>query len=269
MSVVVLGSANADLVVEVARRPAAGETVLGSDTRIMPGGKGANTAVAAARAGAEVALVAAVGTDDYGTFLLDALREAGVDTTGVRRVPTPTGLAYITLTPDGENSIIVSPGANSRLTAADVDLGEAAVLVASLEVPIPVVEHAVALAVREGVRPVVNLSPVAELSAATIAALDPLVVNEHEAKVLADYSHGDGPRSTVITLGARGALVITADGSEHIPAPQVEAVDTTGAGDAFTGALAARLADGATLAEATRHAITHAAESVTRHGAQG
>lgn len=264
-----LGSANADLVVEVAHRPAAGETVLGSDTRIMPGGKGANTAVAAARAGARVALIAAVGQDEYGASLLESLTAAGVDTARVTRVPTPTGLAFIAVTPDGENSIIVSPGANARLTKADVDLGDAAVLVASLEVPIPVVEHAVALAVRDGVRPVVNLSPVAELSAATIAALDPLVVNEHEAKVLADYSHGDGPRSTVITLGARGALVITDDGTEHIPAPQVDAVDTTGAGDAFTGTLAARLAAGATLPDATREAIAQAAESVTRKGAQG
>lgn len=265
MDVVVVGSANADLVVSVARRPAAGETVLGSDTRVLPGGKGANTAVAAARNGAAVSLIGAVGDDPYGEFLLESLISAGVDTTGVRKVTTPTGLAFITVTPDGENSIIVSPGANSAVTEADIDLRDARVLVASLEVPITVVEHAVALAARSGVRAVVNLSPVAALSPDTFAVLDPLIVNEHEARALPGL---DRTRSVVVTLGARGADVITPEGTRRIPAPKVDAVDTTGAGDAFTGALAAHLATGATLFEATTHAITYAAHSVTHPGAQ-
>lgn len=265
MDVVVVGSANADLVVSVSRRPSAGETVMGSDTRVLPGGKGANTAVAAARNGAEVSLIGAVGDDPYGEFLLESLSSAGVDTTQVEKVTTPTGLAFITVTPDGENSIIVSPGANSAVTAADVDLRDARVLVASLEVPIEVVEHAVALAGRHGVRVVVNLSPVAELSPDTLAVLDPLIVNEHEARALPGL---DCSRSVVVTLGARGADVITAEGTRRIPAPEVDAVDTTGAGDAFIGALAARLAAGADLVDATEHAIAYAARSVTHVGAQ-
>jgi ribokinase len=165
----------------------------------------------------------------------------------------------------------VSPGANSTLTAADVDLGDATVLVASLEVPIEVVEHAVAMAVRAGVRPVVNLSPVAALAADTLAALDPLIVNEHEARALApDYAGllALGPRTVIVTLGARGAAVITQEGTRHLPSPDVTPVDTTGAGDAFTGALAAHLAAGANLPTATEHAIAYAAHSVTQPGAQ-
>jgi ribokinase len=265
MDVVVVGSANADLVVSVARRPASGETVLGSDTRVLPGGKGANTAVAAARNGAAVSLIGAVGDDPYGEFLLESLASAGVDTSRVRKVTTPTGLAFITVTPDGENSIIVSPGANSAVAAADVELRDARVLVASLEVPIEVVEHAVALAARSGVRAVVNLSPVAALSPDTLAVLDPLIVNEHEARALPGF---DCSRSVVVTLGARGADVITPEGTRRIPAPEVDAVDTTGAGDAFTGALAAHLATGVDLVAATEHAIAYAAWSVTHPGAQ-
>ncbi len=265
---VVLGSANADLVVAVARRPAGGETVLGSDTRVLPGGKGANTAVAAGRLGARVAFLGAVGRDQYGELLLGSLREAGVRVDRVRVVDGPTGIAYIAVTPDGENSIVVSPGANAALAADDVDLGSAAVLVASLEVPLPVVEHAVALAAKTGVRAVLNLSPVAALSPQTLAALDPLVVNEHEARALGGDPLALGVRSAVVTLGARGALVITPAGSVEVPAPQVTPVDTTGAGDAFTGALAAGLAAGDDLVSAARRAVRVAAYSVTRAGAQ-
>ncbi|SDC80789.1 ribokinase [Actinokineospora iranica] len=262
----VLGSANADLVVEVARRPLGGETVLGSDTRVLPGGKGANTAVAAGRLGAAVSFLGAVGRDGYGDLLLESLRAAGVSVDRVRRVERPTGLAYIAVTPDGENSIVVSPGANAALTPSDVDLGDAAVLVASLEVPLGVVEHAVAEASRTGVRVVLNLSPVAILSPATVAALDPVVVNEHEAAALGDALLA--ARSTVITLGARGALVTTPNGTTEVPAPHVTPVDTTGAGDAFTGALAAALAAGDDLVTAAQHAVQVAAFSVTRPGAQ-
>ncbi len=269
-----VGSANADLVVAVERRPGPGETVLGSDTSVLPGGKGANTAVAAAKLGAKVALLGAVGRDGYGELLLESLGTAGVDTSLVRRSDRPTGVAYIFVTPDGENSILVSPGANSALTEQDVELADARVLVASLEVPLATVEHAVAIAGERGIRPVVNISPMAQLSAETLAALDPVVVNEHEAAQLMGKD-GDlrglldlGPRSAVVTLGARGALVIEADGTQQVESPKVDAVDTTGAGDAFTGALAAELARGEDLVTAAKLAVKVAAISVTRKGAQ-
>ncbi|ALG14406.1 ribokinase [Kibdelosporangium phytohabitans] len=275
LDLIVVGSANADLVVAVQRRPGPGETVLGSDTSVLPGGKGANTAVAAAKLGARVALLGAVGEDANGELLLDSLRAAGVDTSLVRRSQRPTGVAYIFVTPDGENSILVSPGANSALTEDDVDLADARVLVASLEVPVSTVEHAVSVAAERGIRPVVNISPMAELSAGTLAALDPVVVNEHEAAQLLGGADVDprglldlGPRSAVVTLGARGALVIDANGTQRVESPQVEAVDTTGAGDAFTGALAARLAEGSDLVTAAQLAVKVAAISVTRKGAQ-
>ncbi|GAA5157818.1 ribokinase [Amycolatopsis dongchuanensis] len=272
--VLVIGSANADLVVPAERRPGSGETVLGGDTTVLPGGKGANTAVAAARLGADVALLAAIGDDAYGAMLTESLRDAGVRTELVRKVGRPTGIAYITVTPDGENSILVSPGANSALEPGALDFAGAKVLVASLEIPLPTVEWAIAEAASAGVRTMLNLSPVAELSPRTLAALDVLLVNEHEAAALLGEGVGLGkllelgPRSAVVTLGARGALVLTGDGETEVPAPPVEPVDTTGAGDAFTGALAASLATGVTLETAARKAARVAAISVTRRGAQ-
>ncbi|PPK68071.1 ribokinase [Actinokineospora auranticolor] len=266
-AIVVLGSANADLVVEVARRPLAGETVLGSDTCVLPGGKGANAAVAAARLGGAVAFVGAVGGDANGDLVVRSLVDAGVRVDHVRRVDRPTGAAYITVTPDGENSIVVSPGANAALTADDVWLGSARVLAASLEVPLAVVEHAVVAAERVGARAVVNVSPVARLSAEALAVLDPLVVNEHEADELGDLL-ALGVRSAVITLGARGAVVVERERATEVPAPRVDVVDTTGAGDAFTGALAVALAGGADLVSAVRRAVAVASVSVTASGAQ-
>jgi len=277
--VLVVGSANADLVVTVARRPAAGETVLGTDLRVLPGGKGANTAVAAARLGARTALLCCVGTDGNGDLLLAALRGAGVDTALVRRVGEPTGIAHITLTPDGENAIVVAPGANSALTpahVAELDLTGFAVLAASVEVPAPTVTAAVAAARAAGVRPVLNLSPVRRTlvaDAVTLAALDPLVVNEHEAVELTGGTDPArllelGPRTAVVTLGARGVAVAAGRTVRSLPAPRVTAVDTTGAGDAFTGALAAALADGADLTDAAAYAVRVAAHSVTGRGAQ-
>lgn len=273
MDIVVLGSANADLVVTVDRRPGPGETVLGSDTEVLPGGKGANAAVAAGRLGARVGFLGAVGRDGYGDLLLDSMTSAGVDVSLVRRAERPTGIAYITVTPDGENSIVVSPGANASLAADQVRLGTARVLLASLEVPVPVVEHAVALATTGGVRAVVNLAPPARLAPATLSTVDPLIVNEHEAAWLAGSTDPRrlldlGPRSVVITLGARGAVIADASGVSEVPAPTVEPVDTTGAGDAFAGALAVGLASGDDLVRAARLAVRVAAISVTRRGAQ-
>ncbi|WP_329069713.1 ribokinase [Amycolatopsis sp. NBC_01480] len=277
-AVLVVGSANADLVVPVERRPGGGETVLGGDTTLSPGGKGANTAAAAGRLGADVALLGAVGDDSYGRLLRDSLADAGVATGHVRTVGRPTGIAYITVTPDGENSILVSPGANSALEPGDLTddvLDGVRVLVTSLEVPLPTVEHAVARASAKGVRVLLNLSPAAEVSRETLGALDVLLVNEHEAAYLLGTEDADprkllelGPRAAVVTLGAKGAVVVEADGSTEVASPKVEAVDTTGAGDAFAGALAASLAEGATLVDAAKRAVKVAAVSVTRHGAQ-
>ncbi|MEU7319773.1 ribokinase [Streptomyces griseoviridis] len=308
----VVGSANADLVIDVERRPAAGETVLGGDLAVHPGGKGANQAVAAARLGAATALLARVGDDGHGRLLLDSLRTAGVDTAGVLVGGAPTGVALITVDPSGDNSIVVSPGANGRLTpedvrAADGLLRTSRVVSTQLEIPLETVVEVVR-SLPEGGRLVLNPSPPRPLPAEVLAACDPLIVNEHEAKViLGDSAAGDtpedwarrllaeGPRSVVVTLGAEGALVaetrteterrtdesgagvgVGAVGGgvdvevevTRVASVRVDAVDTTGAGDAFTAALAWRLGTGATLAEAAGYAARVGAAAVTRRGAQ-
>ncbi|MFF7384387.1 PfkB family carbohydrate kinase [Streptomyces griseoluteus] len=279
----VVGSANADLVVGVERRPGAGETVLGGDLAVHPGGKGANQAVAAARLGARTALLARVGDDGHGRLLRDSLRSAGVDTSAVLTGGAPTGVALITVDPSGDNSIVVSPGANARLTEGDVRaevLGAARVVSAQLEIPLETVA-AVVRALPEGTRFVLNPSPPRPLPDDVLAACDPLVVNEHEARVLLGdgESGGDpagrarrllalGPRSVVVTLGAKGALVCDASGVRAVPSVAVAAVDTTGAGDAFTAALAWRLGAGEELPVAAAYAARVGAAAVTRRGAQ-
>jgi ribokinase len=277
--IVVIGAANVDVVVQVDRGPGPGETVLGSDTVLASGGKGANAAVAAALLDARVALLGAVGSDQNGDLLRAGMNRAGVLLDLVRTVDRPSGAAYITVTPDGENTIVVSPGANFAVDVAQVEgaadvIANASVLLASLEVPLEAIERAVQLAADAGVRPVLNLSPVAQLSPATLAVLDPLVVNEHEAQWLLGGEHAPekllelGPRSAVVTLGGKGALVVEAGGTTTVPVPSVRAVDTTGAGDAFVGALVTRLAAGDGLVDAARYAVRVAAVSVTRPGTQ-
>ncbi|GAA2718759.1 MULTISPECIES: ribokinase [Streptomyces] len=286
--VLVVGSANADLTVRVDRRPGPGETVTGGDLVESAGGKGANQAAAAARLGARTALLARVGDDAYGQLLLDAQRRAGTD---VRHVLVErgarTGTATIVVGPDGDNAIVVSPGANARLSPADVTAARAlvaasAVVSLQLEVPARTVRAAATVAAEEGARVVFNPSPAPErIDEQVLAVADPLVVNEHEARQL---SQGEGntaeewaaalrhcgARSVVVTLGAEGALVLGADGRRPVRVPGVpaEVVDTTGAGDAFTGALAVRLAGGASLEEAARYAVRVGAAAVTRPGAQ-
>ncbi|MFG2451975.1 ribokinase [Streptomyces sp. NPDC048512] len=281
----VVGSANADLVVRVERRPAAGETVLGSDLVVHPGGKGANQAVAAARLGARTALLARVGDDGHGRLLLDAQRAAGVDTVGVLVGGAPTGVALITVDPSGDNSIVVSPGANGRLAPEDVRAAgslfhASRVVSAQLEIPLETVVEVVR-SLAEGGRLVLNPSPPRALPSEVLAACDPLIVNEHEARVIAGDGLGDspedwatallalGPRSVVVTLGAAGALVAERAGARvRVPSVRVAAVDTTGAGDAFTAALAWRLGCGESLTEAAGYAARVGAAAVTRAGAQ-
>ncbi|MFF0680871.1 ribokinase [Streptomyces tendae] len=282
----VVGSANADLVIGVERRPGAGETVLGSDLAVHPGGKGGNQAVAAARLGARTALLARVGDDDYGRLLLDSQRAAGVDTVGVLVGGAPTGVALITVDPSGDNSIVVSPGANGRLAPGDVraaaSLFHASRVVSTqLEIPLETVVEVVRSLAPDS-RFVLNPSPPRPLPQEVLAACDPLIVNEHEAKViLGDSLVGErpedwarvllakGPRSVVVTLGAEGALVASAaQGVVRVPSVKVAAVDTTGAGDAFTAALAWRLGTGESLAEAAAYAARVGAAAVMKPGAQ-
>ncbi|MFF6800764.1 PfkB family carbohydrate kinase [Streptomyces sp. NPDC012616] len=281
----VVGSANADLVIDVERRPGAGETVLGGDLAVHPGGKGANQAVAAARLGARTALLARVGDDAHGRLLLDSQRAAGVDTVGVLVGGAPTGVALITVDPSGDNSIVVSPGANGRLTPADVQdagrlLRSSRVVSAQLEIPLETVV-AVAASLEPGSLFVLNPSPPRPLPAVLLAACDTLIVNEHEAKVILgeerpggapeDWARtllARGPKSVVVTLGSEGALVATAEGVARIASVKVDAVDTTGAGDSFTAALAWKLGTGSSLAEAAAYAARVGAVAVTRRGAQ-
>ncbi|MER7987186.1 ribokinase [Streptomyces noursei] len=284
--VLVVGSANADLTVRVTRRPGAGETVLGTDLVESAGGKGANQAAAAARIGGRTALLARVGGDAYGELLLAAQRAAGTDVAPVIvDADARTGTAMIIVSPDGDNSIVVSPGANAALTPEDVAAAQdviaaSAVLSLQLEIPMETVRAAAAAAEGAGTRVVLNPSPAPEdLDRALLSAADPLVVNEHEARQLSGRTDGTpaewaaalrerGARSVVVTLGGDGALVLDDSGTTTVPGVRVEAVDTTGAGDAFTGALATRLAGGAALADAARFAVRVGAAAVTKPGAQ-
>jgi ribokinase len=274
--ITVVGSINLDLVVTVERHPAPGETVLGGDCRQLPGGKGANQAVAAARLGSAVAMVGRVGNDAQGSWLRGALSGERVDVTHVREDRhAPTGMALIAVDARGENTIVVSPGANASVSAKDVraarDLvGAAEVVLLQHEVP----EEAVAAAIETaGGTVVLNPAPARGLA----GRVDVLVPNRGELEALA-HASGDpitlarsiaGARAVVVTLGADGAVVVEGERVERVPAPRVKAVDTTGAGDAFCGALAQALADRAELVEAVRWAVRVAAVSVTRHGAQG
>ncbi|WP_312875970.1 ribokinase [Arthrobacter terrae] len=285
--VVVVGSINVDQVIRVNRHPRPGETLIGRSLVLLPGGKGANQAVAAARLGAAVALVGAVGSDGLAGDATALLAGAGVDLSAVQQVPGPTGLALITVADDGENTIVVVPGANAALDApavgrsADV-IAAAAVLVLQGEIAAAGIAAAVQLAAG---RVVLNLAPVIELDPAVILRADPLVVNEHEAALVlsalrpgVEPSNADrelvarlrecGIPSVVLTRGALGAICADDGGIEEVPAPAVPAVDTSGAGDAFVGALSARLAAGATLPEAVRLAVRVGAFAVQSEGTQ-
>lgn len=288
---VVVGSANQDYVVRVAQPPEPGQTVLAHGMLRQPGGKGANQAVAAARHGGTVSLVACLGDDDDGAQILKGLREDGVDVSEVEvAAGTPTGIALVQVADTGENSITVVPGANfsltperivgavGRLAAQDDD----AIVVVQGELRADSIAAAVSGAADAGLRCVLNLAPYLALDPALIATCDPLIVNESEAGELLGRPVGDPPsaaaaareirraaRSVVITLGARGACWADADGEGSVPAPPVaQVVDTTGAGDALVGALAAALARGASLAEATAVGVAAGSEAVTYVGAR-
>jgi ribokinase len=287
-AVVVVGSINEDVMLQLGRPIRPGETVTAQRVERRPGGKGANQAVAAAAAGAEVAMVGAVGDDPAGKRMLEDLRGRGVNTESVRTMDgVNTGTAYVTVTPDGENTIVLDVGANAFVDAAAVEtawptLPPARVLLSLLEIPLAGVSAAVRLAADAGMRPVVTLAPARPVPGELLCGLDPLLVNEHEAAFLlnADVLDGHvlqaaqdllrlGPKSAVVTAGAAGAAVADGANARLLPAVPVDKVmDTTGAGDAFAGALAAALGRGADLDAAVAAGLRASAEAVRRIGAR-
>jgi len=268
--VVVVGSLNVDLVTRVERHPKPGETVCGSGLERFAGGKGANQAVAAAAAGASVAMVGCVGADEAGSAYVARLLALGIDVAAVRVQPDcPTGHALITVDEAGENAIVVVAGANAAVAVEDLEVlgrvGAGDVVLLQLEVPPAVVAAAARRASARGARVILNLSPFAALPPDVVALADPLVVNEHEALLLADSEAL--PASIVVTFGAAGAAW---DG-DQVSGPVVEgpeALDTTGAGDAFCGALGAALAAGVDRCEALRAGLAAGADAVRHLGAQ-
>jgi ribokinase len=286
MSIVVIGSSNTDMVVKCPRLPAPGETVLGGEFLMAGGGKGANQAVAAARLGAKVELVARVGKDMFGDAALQGFEREGIGTRFiVRDADAPSGVALIFVDARGENEIAVASGANLRLRPADVDAAEDAIrqaeaVVLQLEIPLETVEHAVHLSHRHGVPVILNPAPAQKLSHEVLSKISVLTPNEIELQLLTDSTEpsrereraekllSTGVGTIIVTLGGEGALIVTPDGSQPVPAVKVKAVDTTAAGDCFTGALAVAWAEGKTISDAVRFACAAAAISVTRWGAQ-
>ena len=284
VGIAVVGSLNYDIVVPVAKHPLPGETVLGGDHYKNPGGKGANQAVAAARLGQRVAMIGRLGDDAFGELLLKALQDDHVDVTRVQRTTdSPSGIALIAVDEGGENNIIVSPGANAKVSAADVTaakdtLASAAVTLLQLEIPLEAVITAAELA--QGIV-ILNPAPARTLPEALLRNVDVLVPNRSElatmcnapvptsrAEVVRLARTIKGPCTIVVTLGAEGALIVTQDDTVHVSAIRVEAVDTTAAGDCFCGALADALARGEVLEKAVAWAVRAAAIAVTRRGAQ-
>ncbi|KIF74022.1 ribokinase [Streptomyces sp. 150FB] len=278
--IVVLGSTNMDLVAYVARAPGRGETVTGREFRTIPGGKGANQAVAAARAGGEVAMIGAVGADVFGAELRDTLAASGVDTDLLRTAEGPSGTAHIVVDDEGGNAIVVIPGANGTVTGLgpgdEALIASAGALLLQLELPLSAVLAGAEAARRHGVRTVLTPSPAQPLPPELLAVTDLLVPNEHEAAAIAGVADPHAAAEAllrqvpeaVITLGAAGSLY-AARGAEPlmVTAPRVRAVDTTAAGDTFVGALAVALGEGRPMAEAMGWASKAAALCVQRAGA--
>jgi ribokinase len=281
--IVVVGSINMDLVVRAPRIPSPGETILGSYFRTFPGGKGANQAVAAARLGGHVKMVGRVGNDSFGSTLLAAMQADGIDTTYVQQTEgVSTGVALITVSDEGQNNIVVVPGANSSLTPEDIRAAAtvfdgAEAVVVQLEIPMDTVKEAVHLACGHGVQVILNPAPAQPLDESLLAEVDYLIPNEVEllqitgmqsiAQAAASIK-SMGFCSLIVTLGKEGVLVMHNSLSWRILPHEVEVVDSTAAGDAFVGAFAVRLTEGKTAQDAAAWGNAAGALAVTRAGAQ-
>ena len=273
--ILVFGSINVDLVAPVPHLPQPGETVLGGDYALLPGGKGANQALAARRAGSEVVLAGAIGRDAFASIALSLLRRDGVDTRLVRELDRPTGCAAIMVSAAGENAIAVSPGVNSETRSdwvPDELLDPRTIVVAQMEVPFGETASLIRRARMRGARCLLNLAPALSLDPGLLSEIDLLVTNKREAMTL-----GPDPvelarrlrRGLVVTRGAAGAIVLLADGSAlEVPALSVDPVDTTGAGDTFVGVLAAALNLGSSFEQALSRASAAAGLACLAYGAQ-
>jgi ribokinase len=286
-SILVVGSSNTDMVIRVQELPKPGQTVSGDDFQVFAGGKGANQAIAAQRAGGRVTFIAAVGDDDFGKSAIDTLSSEGIETTGIEvDSKAPSGVALIFVSGSGENCIAVAPGANARLTPETLlrqqyAFDNADLLLVQLETPIASVAAAISMAASRDVPVILNPAPAQPLSDEMLNGIFCLTPNESEAEALtgiavldeitavaaADVLLRRGVQNVVITLGANGALLRNADGTHHQTAESVNVVDTTGAGDTFNGVLAAMIVKGDTLAEAMKTAVAAASVSVQSAGA--
>ena len=287
-AIVVIGSTNTDMVIKTAKLPKPGETILGGDFFMNPGGKGANQAVAAARLKGNVTLVAKTGEDVFGRQAKTLFLAENLNTDYLFSDPgVPSGIALITVDDHAENCIVVAPGANARLSVEDIDQATAAILDAEivlmqLEIPLDTVIYAAGIAFKAGKKVILNPAPAQKLPAELLKMLFMITPNETEAELLTGVQVIDlksaenaarillaqGIEVVVLTLGSKGALLVTRDSCELIPAYQVEAVDSTAAGDCFNGALVVALAEGAGLVKAIAFANKAASISVTRMGAQ-
>jgi len=283
--ILVVGSLNADLVVRAPRFPQPGETISGEDLQVIPGGKGANQAVAAARLGANVSMLGRVGSDNFGDFLLDNLAQNNVDSSLVRRDDASTGTAIIVVDSNGQNSIVLSPGANGKVTPGDVDLASflaGGLLLLQLEIPIPTVLRAAQRARDNGTRVLLNPAPAQPLPDELIALADFIIPNETELSLLTGIDVNGpagaeqaaralvqrGADHVIVTLGSRGALLVDKDTSLRVDTFKVDVVDTTAAGDAFIGGFASALLQNQPLKDCVRFGCACGALAVTKFGAQ-
>jgi ribokinase len=285
-NILVVGSLNADLVVRTPRFPQPGETISGEDLQIIPGGKGANQAVAAARQGASVAMVGRVGKDSFGPELINNLKQNHVDTSQVQTDSgSATGTAIIVVDTNGQNSIVLSPGGNGRVTATDINnvsISDTSLLLLQLEIPVETVLAAAQRAKENGLRVLLNPAPARPLPEELLALPDFLVPNESELSLLTNRPVNDipsaeqaaktllerGVQNVIVTLGANGALIVSKETTKHISSFPVDVVDTTAAGDAFIGGFASALLQNKSMEEAVRYGCACGALAATKFGAQ-
>jgi ribokinase len=277
--IVVVGSINADLVFEADRRPNSGETLIGKDFKTVPGGKGANQAIAASRLGAKVAMMGCLGEDQNGIFLEENLKVNKVETKFIKKVKgIPSGVAGITLA-EGDNSIIVVPGANYEVDKTYIDknkevIKSAKIVLLQLEIPIEVVEYVIDICSKNKVKTILNPAPIQKLKEDTLEKLDYLTPNEHEFEILYGSKREEEmlkkhKNKLIITKGSEGVSFSDGDKVINITSNKVKVVDTTGAGDTFNGAFAYSLVKGMNIKESIEFANKAAAISVTKFGAQG